>query len=355
MNLDLSRSIWLLAPAIGLIWIGVWWIVKGVAFRALKRIAERTRWKLDGLPLASLEGPFQLLILASGLLLASRFLPLSPAVDEAAALGFKAILIVAMIAFLNRFAVDFLSLYSGVEFVRTAGGVLRGLIRGFIIGIGALILLDTFGISITPILASLGIGSLAVALALQDTFANFFSGLYIVADHPIRIGDFVRLEGGQEGYVTQIGWRSTRIRMLPNSVVIVPNGKIINSTLVNYDQPDKEMAVLVEVGVHYGSDLEQVERVTVEVARHILKTVSGGVPSFEPFIRFHTFSESSIDFTVILRAREFVDQYLVRHEFIKALQKRYRQEGIVIPFPIRTLDLPRQLEKVLERASASST
>lgn len=95
--------------------------------------------------------------------------------------------------------------------------------------------------------------------------------------------------------------------------------------------------MLVQVGVDYGSDLGHVERVTCEVAKETLHTVPGGVANFEPFIRYHTFGDSSINFTVILRAREFVDQFLLKHEFIKRLHERYEQEGLTIPFPIRTI------------------
>ena len=205
--------------------------------------------------------------------------------------------------------------------------------------IGGMLMLDNLGVSLTPLLTTLGIGSLAVAIALQDTLGNAFAGLHIKADRPIEVGQFIRLEGGDEGYVDRIGWRSTRIRMLPNKSAVVPNSKLVQSTIINYDLPDPEVAVLVQVGVHYDSDLEKVERVTCEVAKDIMRTVSGAVPTFDPFIRYHTFNQSSIDFTVILRAQRFVDNYLIKHEFIKALQERYRKEGIVIPFPIRTVEL----------------
>jgi small-conductance mechanosensitive channel len=103
--------------------------------------------------------------------------------------------------------------------------------------------------------------------------------------------------------------------------------------------PDPELAVLVSVGVHYDSDLRKVEQVTSQVAKEVMQTVPGGVPSFNPFIRYHTFNQSSIDLTVILRSQRFVDGYLIKHEFMKRLQQRYREEGIVIPFPIRTVYL----------------
>ncbi len=203
--------------------------------------------------------------------------------------------------------------------------------------VGGMLLLDNAGISVTPLLTTLGIGSLAVAIALQDTLGNAFAGLHIQADRPIEPGQFIRLETGEEGYVEWIGWRSTRIRMLPNKTAVVPNSKLVQSTIINYDLPDPELAVLVEVSVHYDSDLSKVEGVTCEVGKKVLQSVTGGVPEFEPFIRYHTFNRSSIDFTVILRAQRFVDNYLIKHEFIKALHDRYRKDGIVIPFPIRTV------------------
>jgi small-conductance mechanosensitive channel len=222
--------------------------------------------------------------------------------------------------------------------VSSIKGPLEIAVKTLFIAVGSMIILDNLGISITPILTTLGIGSLAVAIALQDTLGNFFAGLYIKADRFIEVGQYVRLESGEEGYVHHIGWRSTRVRMLPNNMVIVPNNKLVQSIITNYYMPDPELAVLVQVGVHYNSDLKKVETVTSEVAREVLQSVPGGVPTFEPFIRYHTFADSSINFTVILRAREFADNFLIKHEFIKRLQSRYKEEGITIPFPIRTID-----------------
>ena len=122
--------------------------------------------------------------------------------------------------------------------------------------------------------------------------------------------------------------------MLPNNMIVMPNQNLVNSKITNYYYPDKELAVLVQVGVHYESDLEKVEKITIEAAKETLKEVDGGVKEFDPFIRYHTFDNSSINFTVIMRAHEFVDNYLLKHEFIKRLHKRYEKEGIVIPFPI---------------------
>ena len=203
--------------------------------------------------------------------------------------------------------------------------------------LGFLVILNGLGISITPMLTALGVGGLAVALALQEPLANFFAGLFITLAGQIRVGDYVKLDSGQEGYVADFSWRSTRLRMLANNLVVVPNSKLAQAILVNHHLPSQDLAVLVEVGVDYASELRHVERVVTEVGRSVMQEVTGAVPAFEPFIRYHTFGDSSINFTVILRAREFVDQYLIKHEFIKRLHARFDQEGIVIPFPIRTI------------------
>ncbi len=212
-------------------------------------------------------------------------------------------------------------------------------IKVTVYGILLLVFLDMVGISVTPLIASLGIGSIAVAFALKETLSNLFSGLYLIVDQPIRVGDYIRIESGEEGYVETIGWRSTHIRMLQNNVVIVPNERLTSKIITNYDLLDHELAVLVSLGVAYESDLEKVEKITVEVAREIMQTTPGGVPSFEPFIRYDTFGDFSIRFTVILRGKEFVDQYLIKHEFVKKLHRRYHKEGIVIPTLLNPLYL----------------
>jgi small-conductance mechanosensitive channel len=218
-----------------------------------------------------------------------------------------------------------------------ASSLTRNIAWALVFAMGLLVVLNGLGLSITPMLTALGVGGLAVALALQEPLANFFAGLFITLAGQIRVGDYLKLDSGQEGYVVDFSWRSTRLRMLGNNLVIVPNSKLAQAIVVNHHLPSPEMAVLVQIGVDYASDLDHVEQVVVEVGRNVMTQVTGGVSEFEPFIRYHTFGESSIDFTVILRAREFVDQYLIKHEFIKRLHARFDEKGITIPFPIRTV------------------
>lgn len=336
-------SPWLYGPLIFLLWIALLNLLKGLLFLKLKRLSQHSLLRSGEFIIEAARFPLSILILGSGIYILQLLLPLEQKFEQAALITFQGSVVISAIIFLDQLIRTFSNLYSQrASFAFISQGILQGLVRGAVIGLGLLIFLDMIGISITPILASLGIGSLAVGLALQDTLANFFAGIYITIDKPIRVGHFIKLESGEEGYVIEVGWRATRIRMLPDNVLIVPNQKLISSIITNYYLPTQEGAVLVQVGVHYDSDLKKVEEITSEVGAQIMKTVKGGIPSFQPFIRYHTFGDSSINFTVILRAKEFADQYLLKHEFIKALHERYRQEGIVIPFPLRTIDIPKE-------------
>jgi small-conductance mechanosensitive channel len=207
----------------------------------------------------------------------------------------------------------------------------ENIVRIGVVILGLLVVLHGLGLSITPMLTALGVGGLAVALALQDTLANLFAGLYLTVAKHIRIGNYIRLSSGEEGYLVDIDWRASRLRQLSNNTVLVPNAKFSQSIVTNYHSPEHELAVLVEASVEYASDLDRVEAVTTEVARDVMRTVQGGVPGFEPFVRFHTFGDPGIGFSVILRGQEFVDQYLIKHEFVKRLHKRFMAEGITIP------------------------
>ncbi|MFH1478787.1 MAG: mechanosensitive ion channel domain-containing protein [Candidatus Omnitrophota bacterium] len=333
--------VFIYAPVVYFLWVSLLLLIKKVVFGKIEGFAKKTKSNLDDILIGALNFPLVLLIFVSGAFIVERLSPLALDNDLTRyfVVAIKTTTVVAIVIFLDKLSNNFIQNYSGkVDILRTSGGVARGFVRIIVIGLGLLILLDSFGVSITPLLASLGIGSLAVALALQPTLENLFAGIQLIIDKPIKVGQFIKIDSGEEGYVHKVGWRSTWIRMLPNNVVVIPNKQLVSSKILNYYYPETEMAVLVQVGVHYSSDLEHVEKVTIEVAKETLKETQGGVPSFEPFIRYHTFNDFSIDFTVILRAKEFVDNYLIKHEFIKRLHERYKKEAIVIPYPIRAIN-----------------
>jgi small-conductance mechanosensitive channel len=219
-------------------------------------------------------------------------------------------------------------------------GLVRAAVRGSILLIGGLVLLDSLGVQITPLLTALGVGGLAVALALQDTLSNLFAGVHLLADKPIRVGDYVKIADTIEGYVLDVGWRSTRVRMLQNNVVIVPNKRVAESIITNYDMPERRMALLLPVSVSYGSDPDHVERVLVDEARRAAGEVAGLLAEPPPMARLIPgFGVYSLDFTLVCQVASFVDQYPVQHELRKRLLRRLRAERIEIPVQVRTVEL----------------
>jgi small-conductance mechanosensitive channel len=340
-NQDLAQ--WLIPAAyiIGGLLAGI--IFEKIIIARLKQFAKKTRWKVDLIIINSLRGVVIVWLLIAGIYGALLNIPISPTLLTHLKHVLLALVILAGTIAAGKLTAGFVSLYVQREDVPLPStSIFTNLTKLIVFLIGTMMILQALGISITPVLTALGVGGLAAALALQPTLANLFSGLQIIAARQLRPGDYVKLDSGEEGYVADISWRNTIIRALQNNMIIVPNSKLASAIVINYYQPQQEMAVLVEVGVSYDSDLKKVEKVTIEVGKEIMRNVEGGIPEFEPFIRYHTFDDSSINFTVILRAKEYVDQYLIKHEFIKRLHERYDKEGITIPFPIRTVHLDKE-------------
>src|SRR3989454_7530729 len=224
-------------------------------------------------------------------------------------------------------------------------GLFRTSVRLVVLVVGGLVLLSSLGIAITPILTALGVGGLAVALALQDTLSNPFAGIHLLADKPIRVGDYVRLSAENvEGHVVDVGWRSTRIRMLQNNVVVVPNKRVAESIITNYDLGETRMAVLIRVRVDYDADAELVERLLVDEATRAVGQVDGLLAEPPPSARLIPgFGDYALEFTLACQVRSFVDQFSVQHELRKRVLKRLRAERIRIPLP--TEARPREPER----------
>ena len=288
----------------------------------------------------TLRGPVVLWCGLLGLHLGLQLVELPPLPARVGQRALLVVLIVSVTWTLARLAGDLVRVYvDTVAGVLPSANLVTNLLRATVLTIGGLVILQTLGISITPLLTALGVGGLAVGLALQDTLANLFAGIHILLSRQVRPGDFVRLGSGEEGFVQDVTWRYTTIRQLANNLTIVPNANLASAITANFNLPDPEQAVLVEVGVSYDSDLRRVERVTIAVGQEVMRQVEGGVPAFTPFIRYHTFGDSGIQFTVILRGCDYASQYLIKHELITRLHARYRAEGIEIPYPVRTVHL----------------
>ncbi len=342
--LDLAVSHWkdIVVPlAVLSSTLGAGWFTKRTLFGALERHAARTSTELDNILIRTLSRPFMIWVMILGLHLALQTSRLPGGVLRHSGKVFLALWVVS-------FTVATVQLLSGV--IRHYGSRMQGALpvtsltenvaATAVVILGVLMLLRVVGLEITPLLATIGVGGLAVALALQDTLSNFFAGVYVSLARQVRVGDYIQLDSGEEGFVTDITWRSTAIRMLANNMVFIPNSKLAQANVTNYSLPSPHMSVRIAISVSYSNDPEQVEKVLLEIARDSASEIPGMLAEPGPFVRFIPgFGESSLDFTVICQVREFVDQYYVQHELRKRIFRRFREEGIEIPFPVRTVYL----------------
>lgn len=328
------------AFALGGVLLGI--LVERVVFRRLRALAKSTRFKWDDLVIDALHGLPTLWFASGGLYLAGTVGELPEGVGAVLSNGLMIVLIGSVAVAGMRLA------GGGVEVLsERADGPIRSptlvvnLARGAVAVLGVFIILQNLGIDITPLITALGIGGLAVALALQDTLGNLFAGVQIILSRQVRPRDYVKLTSGEEGWVTDVKGRNTTIQTFPDrNLVVVPNSLLASSIVKNFSFPRTALWVSVEIGVSYDSDLEHVERVTLDVAREVLAEVEGGVATEDPIVFFHTFADHSINFEVRMMVREVQAMGPVKHDFVKRLHRRYNEEGIEIPFPIRTVLMP---------------
>ena len=195
-----------------------------------------------------------------------------------------------------------------------------------------------FGQDINSIVVSLGVGSLAVALAAKDTIANMIAGFTIMTDRPFRIGDRILLESGEKGDVFDIGIRTTKILTFDNTLIIVPNQQIVNDKVINLTYPDPRIRIKIEVGVAYGTDLDKAKKILVDIC----KTHPEVLEQPEPASYFTNFGESSLDLMVVCRVAEWGDQWRVGEEIRMEIKKTFEREGIQIPFPQRDVHMRKE-------------
>jgi small-conductance mechanosensitive channel len=250
-----------------------------------------------------------------------------------------ALFILSLTLMTMRIAGDIVRFYGGqIPGALPVTTLTQTLVQLAVVIVGCLALLAHFSISITPILTALGVGGLAVALALQDTLSNLFAGFYVAVARQVRLGDYIRMEGGHEGYVTDISWRSTMIRGLGNNLIIIPNNKLAQAIVTNFHLPDKRLTSQVQVSVAYDSDIDQVERALLDIASAAIDNLPGILGEPAPTVTLDPgFGDSALVFSLNYSVAEFSNQFAVRNELRKRILVRFRKEGIEMPFPTRTV------------------
>ncbi len=328
-------------------WPGVAFVVAvaiGLMLRAAMLAAAR-RWASPGRALAALADtvrvPSLLWVLVLGLWAAMevselprRFAHYLGLVLQASIIASVTLTAAALLSALIHRSAERQALGAAVT------GLGQAVTRGVILLIGGLVLLSSLGIHITPILTALGVGGLAVALALQDTLSNLFAGVHILADRPIRVGDYVKVADNVEGFVVDIGWRSTRLRTLANNTVVMPNKRVAESIITNYDMPEAFTGVSVKVIVDYAVDPDRVEQVLTDEATRASREVLGMRRESAPVVRLIPgFGEVGLEFTVGCQVATIGDHPLVEHELRKRILRRLHAEKIPVPVRARPVEL----------------
>lgn len=326
--------------------LGLAKIVDLLFTKALPRLAGRTRTAIDERLIGILHRPiFYSILLAGAYVAITRFSLPGKALFYLGGLLKSLALIVWSWAVL-RIALLLIQTMERKareqELIRRRfAPLLENLAKIVVFVIALIILLSIWGISVTALLASAGIAGIIIGFAARDILANFFGGLFVLADSPYKIGDYIVLDSGERGMVTDIGLRSTRIRTRDDIEITIPNAQIANSKIVNESGPQEKMRVRIRVGVAYGSDIDKVRAILGRIAaenEHVCEEP-------EPRVRFREFGDSSLNFELLC----WIDKPLARGRILDqlntAIYKRFAEEGVVIPFPQRDLhvkELPRR-------------
>ena len=317
------------------------WLLKRFVHSRLSKLADKTKWRGDDIILNSIEPHIILWSFLATLNIAIESIKLSDpflSYKEHFSTIILIILILSVTVTISKMLVGLFNLWAekqGRGFPSTT--MFTNFVYIIVWGIGLMIILDSLNIAITPILTALGVGGLAISLALKDTLSDVFSGLHILLSGKVQPGDFAELDSGERGYISNITWRNTTMLERTNNIINIPNSRLSTAIIKNFDSRESSFSVRIPVGVSYNSDLEHVADVTKDVAKDVAKDVEGCNTDKEPLVRFYEFGESSINLKVYFIAEKYGDQHNIIDIFVKRLHKRYIEEGIDIPFPIRTL------------------
>lgn len=311
------------------------------------RLTSFTATDLDDRIINRVVPPVGLLVIFAGLYLALRRLPLP---ENAHVIASGSVFVVNVILLTNiayRIIDEILNWYAERVAERTGDGLNRQIIplleklsSIFLICSALIITLRHFNYDVLSLVTALGIGSLALGLAAKDTIANMISGFTLMIDRPFRIGDRIQLVGGQWGDVVDIGLRSTKIKTVDNTLLIIPNSELCNTTIINLAFPDLRAKGRINVGVAYGSDPEKIKGLLVAAARDIPEILTEPQP--EAF--FVSFGDSALNMALFFWVRDYTEVFPVTDRLNTLIHDRFRENGIVIPYPTRTV----KLEKLAE-------
>lgn len=323
------------AWSVALAYLGVWtfvaWLVGRWLRRWLEHVSSHRSTEVNEVIAKTLPRPVALAVFLVALSSGLRMAPLGQMRLEEAHRLLTVALGVVGVAALMRIAFKAIEAFGRSQpELRSSAGIGKAFVWVVGLGIIAVIGSDALGISLAPALTALGVGSVTLALALQDTLSNFFAGVYLVVDKPVRPGDFIRVDPSFEGYVESIGWRSAHLRTMNNNLVIIPNSTLSKAVITNFTLPTPQVATSIRVDVALDSDLDKVEDALVDEARRSLD-IPGIADAPAPSVALAPgFVDGGVAFSMSFHVRSFADQLPVQHAIRKRVAARLKKEGIAL-------------------------
>ena len=314
-------------------------VIRQVVITRIGAFASRTENIADDVFLEILRRKTVLWVLLLAGIFAIPTLPWEERYHEIGVQVLMGLFVLSLTLSLVRGFGSYLARYGERSGTGSAGTTLIRYVISFLVwSLGIAVVLSLFDVSLLPALTALGVGGLAVALAFQDTLANLFAGIYITLSRQMRIGDYVEISGGpnDKGFVSDIGWRTTTLRTLANNMVIIPNKKMAESTVINYSLPESIMAFELILSVAYDTDPDMLEAIIIDEVLKAADDIEGLIRE-EPAVRFTDFAESALTVKVYPKVERLEQSFEARHRMMKRLNARLRREGVDFPFPIRTL------------------
>ena len=324
--------------------LALFWLLSSLVVKALnkwgRRLASFTATDLDDRVLQRVIPYVSRLFFVSGVYLAIRSLTLPEKLVMIASGIIYLILVVIVCNLIYHVIDELLKWYvnsqqdtAGAAVSRQMVPVAEKIVSLFLMGAGLIVILKHFNYDIFSLVTALGIGSLAIGMAAKDTLAHMISGFTIMLDRPFRIGDRIQLVGGQIGDVTDIGLRSTKIKTLDNQLLIIPNSDLCNTMLTNQAFPDSRAKGRINIGVAYGSDVDQVKALLAATAGEVEAVLADPAP--EAF--FTGFGDSSLNMALFFWVEEYTTLFAVTDKITSLILKRLGENSIEIPFPTRTV------------------
>lgn len=315
-------------------------VVRTLGLRWARGVALRTASPLDDVVIGSLRYPSIFWAAALAIEGALAVAEVNAEFREAFGKGVGVLVIFSMTLVIANISSGVLSVRLNADTgTAAASGIARALVRGFVLIAGVSAVLHSLGVSVGPLLTALGVGGLAVALALQDTLGNLFAGIHLLLEKPFAIGHFVRIEGGEEGWVQDIGWRTTRLLTLADHTVVIPNAKIAGSKIINMNLPDPRVRVERQLGVSYASDPVHVERVLLDELQKVVRELPGTMADPAPDVLLEGLGPYALQYTVRFYVKQFAFERPMSHLVLTRLVMRLRAESIEIPFPYQVVEL----------------